>query len=116
MYIDELSMVRAPSDDLSAPAQAQLLAGTGTTEAHNATALIKNGQGTLQAGENAVRISFRSAAGGAAQVSTTSMRIAGGTSISWLVTEYTKHVYVEAADGASAYEAWVWSSSFAAGA
>jgi len=116
MYINALAPVRAPSDDLAAPIQTQLLAGTGTTEAHNATALVMGGAATLQAGENAIRVSFRSAAGGAAQVATTSMRIAAGTSVNWYVTKYDQHVYVEAADGASAYEAWVWTSNFAAGA
>lgn len=116
MYINELSMVRAPSDDDVVPAQGQLLANTGTTESHNATALTAGSQGTLQVGENAVRVSFRQNGGGAAQVATTSMRVAGGTSVNWLVTDMDKYVYVEAADGASAYEAWVWNSSFGSGA
>lgn len=110
--IDNLSMIQAPSDDRVAPSAGQLLANTGTTEAHNATALRVGAMATLQAGSEAVRISFRTEAGVAAQVALTSMRLAAGTSISWLCTPYDKHVYVEAADAASAYEAWVWTSSF----
>lgn len=112
--IEEVSLVRAPSDDLAAPVATQLLSGTGTTEAHNATELYVGGQGTIQVGENAIRVSFRTNSGGAAQVGTTSMRIAGGTSVNWYVDTYSKHVYIEAADGASTYEAWVWTSNFAA--
>lgn len=110
--IDELSMIRAPSDDAVAPTTSQLLADTGTAEDHNATALRVGGMATLLAGSEAVRVSFRTAAGGAAQVALTSMRLASGTSMSWLCTPYDKHVYVEAADAAAAYEAWVWSSNF----
>lgn len=110
--IDELSMIRAPSDNQAVPRAAQLLADTGTTEDHNATALRVGGMATLVAGAEPIRVSFRTAAGGAAQVALTSMRLAAGTSISWLCTTYDKHVYVEAADAVAAYEAWVWSSNF----
>lgn len=110
--IDELSMIQAPSDSQAVPRASQLLANTGTTEAHNATALRVGAMATLQAGAEALRISFRTDAGGAAQVALTSMRLAAGTSITWLCTPFDKHVYVEAADAASAYEAWVWTSSF----
>lgn len=89
----------------------QRLAGTGTTEASNSTALQMGKKGTLLVGAGTVRIVFRSAGGVAASVATTSPLIPAGALVEWDVDSFTKHVYCEAGDGSSAYEAWVWTSS-----
>jgi len=89
----------------------QTLSGTGTAESHNARKLTAGSMATLVVGEASVRVVFRSAAGLADVVAIDSMIFAAGSTFTWTVDKYTRHVYVEAANGTSPYEAWVWRSS-----
>jgi hypothetical protein len=115
-YGEEAAYVLAPAKGGTAPRKDQRLAGTGTTEAHNTTALAVNAMATLQVGSVAVRATFTAAAGGAAQVASTDLQIGAGARFDWVVTPATKHVYIEAADGSAAYEAWAWTSGPGQGA
>lgn len=101
----------APQGGVAFPLGPDRLAGTGTTEDHNTTALNVGQFATLMVGDTAVRVSFRSATGGSGQVATTDMIIAANKDFPWLVFDATKVVYIEAADGSSAYEAWLWQSN-----
>jgi len=101
----------APVGDGTAPNAEQLLTGTGTTEASNATVLGIQRMATIKVGNSSVRISFRAATGGTAQVATTSLLLQAGERFDWYVTNDTKFAYVEAGDAVSLYQAWVWNSS-----
>lgn len=108
---DQSSQILAPVGGGSAPVATQRIANTGTTEANNATALTPLSMATLQAGAASIRVSFRGATGVVGAVATTDLLIPAGGRFDWYVTPDTDIVYVEAGDGASAYECWVWSSS-----
>lgn len=111
MNANDSSGIRWTSDDLTGVRIAQRLGNTGTTEANNATALTVGSMATLVVGATSIRISMRTATGGASQVATTSLLLPANGRIDWLVEAETKIVYVEAGDAASAYECWVWTSS-----
>jgi hypothetical protein len=81
------------------------LADTGTTEDVVDTALTVGEMGTLLVGAAAVRLSF------GASVATTDPIIPAYGRFDWRVTDGTDTPRIEAADGSSAYEAWVWTSS-----
>jgi hypothetical protein len=88
----------------------QRLAGTGTTEATNATALTRGHMATLMVSSAVgVRINFGSATAPGCAV--TDLTIAAGQRFDWTVEPDTAFVSIEAEDGSSAYEAWVWTSS-----
>lgn len=101
----------APQGGQTFPLASDRLAGTGTTEDHNTTALNIGEMATLYVGNVAVRVSFRSATGGSTQVATTDLVVGANDRFDWLVKPQTRVVYVEAADGSSAYECWVWQSN-----
>ena len=107
----EAAFVYGGSGDASAPFLPDRLAGTGTTEDHNTTALKVGAMATLLCGDTAVRFSLRTDTGGSTQVATTDRILAANQRFDWIVTKDTAVVYVEASDGSSAYECWVWSSS-----
>lgn len=96
----------------------QRLAGTGTTEA-GTTKLIHNKVYRLRVGAAPVRVAFYGAAQGASAVATTSMIIPAYTEYPFLSAEGGDNsspygscfVYIEAADGLAAYEAWVYRAS-----
>ncbi len=87
------------------------LANTGTTEDSNAAQLPEGPMATILVGAAAVRFSLRKTLAQATQVATTDPIIPAYGRFDWTVTEETRVIYIEAADGASAYEAWVWASS-----
>jgi hypothetical protein len=100
--------MRPPSGASGATAQ-QRLANTGTTEAENATALTVGELATLMVGAAAIRVSFGSAASFA--TATTDLIVPAYGRFDWMVSPRDAFVSIEAADGSSAYEAWVWTSS-----
>lgn len=100
--------MRAPSGT-AAPLSAQRLAGTGTTEAENSTALTPDQMATIMVGAVAIRISFGSAA--SFSTATTDLIIPAYGRFDWQVSSRDIYVSIEAADGSSAYEAHVWTSS-----
>lgn len=109
---DQASEMLVPSGDATAPYDEQRLANTGTTESVNATSLVIGSMATLVVGGVAVRVRWRGTGGLATQVATTQQIVPAYGRIDWtVVSNRSAFVYVEAADGASAYEAWVWSSS-----
>lgn len=109
--VDLAGDVRPPSG-ASAPTADQRLAGTGTTEATNATALTSGAMATLKVGAVAVRVAFLGSAGGGSAVVATDLALSPYDRIDWIVQSgKDAHVAIEAADGTSAYEAWVWTSS-----
>lgn len=85
------------------------LAGTGTTEATNTTALGPGCLATLMVGAEAIRINFGAAT--APTVATTDLIVPAYGRFDWTVEAQSCFVSIEAADGAAAYEAWVWTSS-----
>lgn len=110
--IEHLAADVRPPSGTSAPGADQRLAGTGTTEAATATALTDGAMATIVVGAAAIRIEFGGAAIGAGGVETTDMIIGAYQRFDWLVRGATDDfVAIEAADGSSAYEAWVWTSS-----
>lgn len=99
--------MRAPSG--TGATAAQRLAGTGTTGAENATALTVGAMATLLVGAAAVRVGFGATA--AAESAATGPILPAYGRFDWLVQSLDCFVSVEAADGAAAYEAHVWTSS-----
>lgn len=93
----------------SAPRAEQRLANTGTTESTNATAMTAGAMATLKVGSAAIRVNFGSAT--APTVATTDLIIGAYSQFDWKVEPGSAFVSIEAADGASAYEAWLWMSS-----
>lgn len=84
--------------------------GTGTTEAHNATALTKGAYATIVS-DTALFAVFRGTAGLTTQVTASSaFIIPANTFFSWLVEEGSRYIYMEAKDGSSAWDAYVWTS------
>lgn len=110
-YEQEAAKMLAPPGGGAAPLLEDRLAGTGTTEDNNTTGLHVGAMATLLVGNVAVRVSFENATGLSTKVATTDPIIAANSRFDWLVTPETAFVYVEAADGSSAYECWVWQSS-----
>lgn len=107
MSAHDVAVVYAPSDDLEFPSKDERLSGTGVTEDGTTVALPIGIQAELLAGNTPLRMSFRTLVGQNDQVETTSRILAANTSYQWMVTDETKAVYIEAADGVTAYEAWV---------
>lgn len=98
-----------PPSGASAPTAAQRLANTGTAESENATALTVGEMATLLVGAAAIRISFGGAASFA--TATTDPIVPAYGRLDWMVSSRDCFVSIEAADGSSAYEAHVWTSS-----
>jgi hypothetical protein len=86
----------------------QRLAGTGATGAENAIAMPTARYATLMVGDEDVRVRFGT---GTVEADTTDIIVKAGTEFSWYVESDCDIVSVQAADGASAFEAWVWCSS-----
>lgn len=101
--------VRPPSGASGATA-AQRLAGTGATGAENTTALAGGEMATLLVGATAVRVRW----GGSSSVEadTTDPILPAYGRFDWMVDAAADDfVSVQAADGTSSFEAWVWTSS-----
>jgi hypothetical protein len=106
-----VAIVLPPDDGGSKPRKPDIIAGSGTTEDHNATALALSKQATLIVGGVDVRIAFRSAAGLAdGTVTTANTWFVAGSRFDWQVDDSSRHVYAEAKDGTSDYEVSVWHS------
>lgn len=103
-YITAAAAHYAPTD-----VNKQTLANTGATESVT-TELPKGVYCTLKVGATPVRVRF-SAITGSALVGTTDVLFAAGDTYHWIVQDHSKFVAVEAADGSSAYQVWVWVSS-----
>lgn len=87
----------------------QYLAGTGTTEAHNARAFAKDRMHILSVGAEPIRVLFASSPALSTVVpSTGGAIIPAGAQFTFRAIAKAAHVYVEAADGAAAYTASVW--------
>ena len=87
----------------------QSLAGTGTTETHNARAFTKDRMHILSVGDEPIRVLFASAPALSTVVPPTGGAIIpAGAQFTFRAIAKAAHVYVEAADGSSAYEASVW--------
>ena len=111
-YIDQAAIMLAPIAGGTAPRAEQSLSGTGTTEATNTTALSTGSFATIKNGPVAVRVAFLSAPGGGSSVSPTEPFVLGAyEAFNWIAEVGTKHVAIEAYDGATAYIASVWTSS-----
>lgn len=103
----------ASATDTSPP---QRLAGTGTAEATVTYPLAHNRMATILVGATAVRFRLANATGLSTQVATTDPILPAYGRYDWLVeSDYTDCPYLEAADGAAAYEAHVFTSSQTAG-
>ena len=103
--------MRAPSG-ASAPTLWQRLAGTGATADSHPVALTEGEMATLVAGETALRYGFSTSDAGAVTATTaTSPILAAYGRLDWMVGPRDTFVGVEAADGAAAFEAHVWTSS-----
>ena len=108
---NDASFVMGGADGETFPLGPDRLAGTGTTEDSTASLMTNGRFATLLAGDTAIRFTLRGTVGVAGQVATTDRILAANQRFDWTVTDGTAGVYVEAADGSSAYEAWVWQSS-----
>lgn len=119
-WLDSTRAVVPPMDGTAVPGnlQSQRLAGTGTTESSTSRRLIRGHIHEIVVGATAVRVSFRPKSGIANAVATTSMIIPAYGSYQFVALIGPEddagdpawgsvYVYVEAADGASAYEAHV---------
>lgn len=110
--VNQSAQLLAPDSALSAPRTTQRLANTGTTESTNATALTNNAFATIQVGATPIRIVWRGTTGTGSVVATTDLILGAYVSKDWFVEAGTDFVAIEAADGASAYEAHVFTSSY----
>jgi len=108
---DDPFRVLAPAGGGTFPRKEDRLTGTGTTEDLNTTALTVGPYATLLVGNVAVRVVFNNDSTATGQVATTAPIIAANTRFDWEVELGTRYVHIEAADGSSVYEAWVWQSS-----
>jgi hypothetical protein len=88
----------------------QRISGSGTTEAHNATALPTGRQAWLQVGAAPIRALWSGVPSLTSQVTATAPIFPAGSRIDWEVESDTRHVYVEGS-GTGAYEAWIWPAS-----
>jgi hypothetical protein len=101
----------AVSELISARRVPQRLSGTGTTEASNAASMLPGKYATLVVGDTPVRYALADEPGISNAVATTDIIIPANSSVTWTVGKFSRYAYVEAADGSSAYEAWVFQSS-----
>lgn len=103
--------MRAPSG--SAPWGAMRCAGTGTTGVANTTALVAEQWATLLVGATPVRFGFAASEAAAITAATATGPILPAYGrLDWVVTaSLDQFIGVEAADGASAFEAHVYTSS-----
>lgn len=92
-----------------AAGEPQRLSGTGATGAENGTALPVGRYATLQVAGTAVRA--RWGATSSVEADTTDVYLGVGATFAWYVEESTQFISIQAADGSSAFEAHVWSSS-----
>lgn len=88
-----------------------LLANTGTTESVNDYALPLREFVTVVVGATAVRMSLQEKAGVSNAVTSTDILLPANGRIDFLVEDISRFIYVEAADGTSAYQVWIWPSS-----
>lgn len=103
--------MRAPYEGGALPFKPARLAGTGGTGAGNATALQLNAMATLLVGATAVRVRWSTTQALAEATATTDPIVPAYGRIDWLADVTTCFVACEAADGSSAFEAHVWTSS-----
>lgn len=111
MNANVVATILGPVGGGAFPRASDRLADTGTTEDSTAAKLVLGSMATILVGGEAVRFSLRGATGQASQVATTDPIIGANQMFHWTVEADTSVVYVEAADGASAYECWVYQSS-----
>lgn len=87
----------------------QVLAGTGTTEASNSRPFTKDRMHVLSVGLVPVRVLFGPEAGGGSDVPPAGgVVLAAASFFTFRSGVNARYVYIEAADGAAAYEAAVW--------
>jgi hypothetical protein len=109
MNVSDVADILGGSDDVAFPRGPDTLSGT--TGEDSTAAMAVGAYATLRVGASSVRYTLRATAGQANQVATTSRLLPAGTEISWRVEPDTRVVYVQAGDGSTAYEVWVWRSS-----
>lgn len=103
--------MRAPSG-ASAPTLWQRLAGTGATADAQPVGLTIGAMATLLVGATAVRFGFGATeAAAVTDCTATSPILPAYGRKDWVVSDRDPFVAVEAADGAAAFEAHVWTSS-----
>ena len=86
------------------------LNGTGTTE--DVDDVARGGSYiSILVGAVAIRVTINDNATATTQVATTDLRLPAETLWHHSCSNRERYVHCEAADGASAYEAWVWNSS-----
>jgi len=105
-----------PPMDNSSGHSPQKLSGTGTAESHNISELTPGRDACLQVGAVPIYVSFRRAPNLTNQVDAAlHLRLPAGALFLFRTIQGKDHgstfVYVEAADGASAYTADVWLAS-----
>lgn len=82
-----------------------------TDQAETVTSPLHVGSyATIQVGAIPVRVSFNSNPSSTDQVDITDLRLAEGSTFTYVVDSASRHIHFEA-DGAGAYEVWVWRSS-----
>jgi hypothetical protein len=87
----------------------QYLAGTGATEATNTRAFSKDRMHILTVGAVPIRVLFSNVKGATDVVPTTGGAIIpANSSLSFLAIAGATYIYMQAADGTSAYTASVW--------
>jgi hypothetical protein len=112
MPSDDNAIFLGPAANLAEPRAAQRLNDEGGGENNNETAMTIGARATLINGTaNAARFTLRAADSLVSQVASTDVELAAGATFSWWVTEDTTFIYMQAADGASGFTAWVWQSS-----
>jgi hypothetical protein len=94
-----------------APHKFTVLANTGTTERTNAKALPNGKFATLKVGKTRIRVVWTRESGLSNIVGSTDFILEAGERFDWVVSEVTQYVYIEAEDGSTAYQAWLWTSS-----
>lgn len=107
---DDALRVLGPAGDGAFPRKPDRLAGTGTTEDLTTTPLTVGPYATIVVGSVAVRVELNNDPTATGQVATTDVVLAANSRFDWEVELSTRYVHVEAADGTSAYECWVWQS------
>lgn len=87
----------------------QYLAETGTTEASNSRAFSKDRMHVLTVGATPIRVLFGETAGAGSDIGTTEGALLNaGAFFTFRAGPKSAYVYIEAADGATAYTASVW--------
>lgn len=114
-FVDAASMMLGPKPGTATATDTrppQRISGTGATEATLPTAALMTGaMATMTIGAAAVRYRLTNATGLSTQVATTDPILPAYGRLDWLVEADTRVPYLEAADGSSAFEAHVWTSS-----